>query len=224
MKEYICGNKTNKFSSNKHGNKHFKAFSDEIIKDLELLNIENRLKLIINDYACEYVKQQMQGKSDKILKEMNLKDAWHNTHKKRKTYSRLFKWESVFNLSTKPISPELVKWLKKGPKYNPYVKKVVSTYLKEFDLQFTESLKRVIKYYKGFRSNISFVLHPAKIEATIRGILSKNKNKNLDKVLRKLLTAYILQRRLYNQNIRKLVNTSNTGEVINGSQLDDIFR
>ena len=116
-----------------------------------------------------------------------------------------------------------MKWLKKGPKYNPYVKKEVSTYLKDFDLQFTESLKRVIKYYKGLRSDITFVLHPAKIEATIRGILSKNKNKNLDKVLRKLLSAYILQRRLYNQNIRKLVNTSNTGDVINGSQLDDIF-
>ena len=71
MKEYMCDNKTKKFSSNKQGNKHFKAFSDEIIKDLELLNVENQLKVIINDYTCEYIKAQLQGKSDVILEEIN---------------------------------------------------------------------------------------------------------------------------------------------------------
>ena len=48
-----------------------KAFSDEIIKDLELLNVENQLKVLINDYTCEYIKAQLQGKSDVILEEIN---------------------------------------------------------------------------------------------------------------------------------------------------------
>ena len=133
-----------------------KAFSDEIIKDLELLNVENQLKVLINDYTCEYIKAQLQGKSDVILEEINKiifnefeKCMEQYTNNEKKHIQECLNSENVFNLTSKPISPELIKWLKKGPKYNPYVKKEATTYLRDFDLQFTESLKRIIRYYKG---------------------------------------------------------------------------
>ena len=86
--------------------------------------------------ANTYIKQQMQGKSDEILKEMNkviFKEfegcMTQNTQKEKEQIQDCLNGESIFNLTTKPISPELIKWLKKGPKYIPYVKMEVKTYL-----------------------------------------------------------------------------------------------
>lgn len=74
----------------------------------------------------------MQGKSDEILKEMNkviFKEfegcMTQYTQKEKEHIRDCLNGESIFNLITKSISPELIKWLKKGPKYNPYMKKEV---------------------------------------------------------------------------------------------------
>ena len=132
MKEYICDGKSNKFSTDRSGNKHFKKFSKSLIQDLKVLDIENRMLNTINKHLSELQKQKVSYKLDIIKNEMTrqifseFEKCMHEyAIQEREHISECLKGESLFNLTNKSIPPEIVDWIKNGPKYNPYVTKTI---------------------------------------------------------------------------------------------------
>ena len=227
MKEYICEGKSNKFSTDRSGNKHFKKFSKNIIQDLKVLDIENRMLNSINEHLSELQKQKVLYKLD-IIKDEMTKQIFSEFEKcmheyainEREHISKCLKGESVFNLTNKSIPPEIVDWIKNGPKYNPYVTKSMRRYMRDFDIHFASSLKRIIRYYKGSRSVINLALHPHNIEEQLGKIISSSRNYRLNVVLRKLLNAYKVQRKIYRYNIKRVINENSE---IKSDELEKMF-
>ena len=78
--------------------------------------------------------------------------------------------------------------------------------MRDFDIHFASSLKRIIRYHKGSRRVMNLALNPNNIEEQLGKIIFSSRNYRLNVVLRKLLSAYKVQRKLFRCNIKKVVN------------------
>lgn len=107
------------------------------------------------------------------------------------------KGECIFNLSKSPVPQEITEWVQNGPKFNPSVLKHKDTYLREFNIQFSTIINRVIKYH-----HYQIIIPPTSLKEDLVKFAKVTKNHKLKEVLMGVSKSYLIQRRQYRNEVK----------------------
>ena len=152
VNDYVIKEKTNLFSTNTTGNEHFKVFGDTILKELEILDIKQRIneiwimhKEIVNEEGKRKIEQKF---NNLIAKEFDKYMELYITNEIQHIEESLSS-ENVFNMTDKevPQRQNIVKWVANGPKFNPFVQKRTKKLIEEFDQYFCDSITMLVRHH-----------------------------------------------------------------------------
>ena len=220
---HLHGNNTFKFSTNLLNNDHIDAFSSDIVRGMEIMDIESRVKNAILGVSDMYVQRYALGQKVNLMKEVKRLlliefESFQTQYsmEERRHFKACISGDSVFNLTHALLPENFDIYFKKGSKYNPYTTKTLSQDLKMFDQLFCEITNRIVKRYLRY---IPTTLSPTENVSTgSRGILAFAKQKKKTKLV-SILSDIIVN---YRSNFKGL-KTKNINREIDENVLERMF-
>ena len=224
LKDGILFEKTLKFSSNNTGNEHFEELKLLATAELKNINFKQRTLDTISKIQNTSDRTKLNNKIQEIMSEYykqlriefeNRQDEYVEREKCQITES--LKGDCIFNLSKSPVPQEITEWVQNGPKFNPYVLKHKDTYLRDFDIQFSTIINRIIKYHHS-----PIIIPPTNLKENLEKFSNITKNLKLKEFLTGVSKSYVIQRRRYRNEVKKPSKT-NSDHIITEKKLQDLF-
>ena len=208
-KLYLNGSNTQKFSSDNKGNLHFDTFKCILEKELVSLDYRSKLQQNINDFPHAFIIKKLDlTDCDWVVREFEFENYLIDYNKEEIDHiSSCLKGPNVFNLSDKPIDDEVIQWINKGSKYNPYVKKSFNAYELQFKQTFVNCTNRIFRRLTHKKEVIKTV-------ETINDDLAELKvlKQQLGSMVDSILDSY-------NTNKKRFFNHLKTIQYMDGSNL-----
>ena len=191
---------------------------------MEKVDVKTRIMEVFNKIEDLYVKKFLETQLTYIERHMDekLTEAYEANlrlyvKKEKAQIQKNLTGDCIFNISSKPIPAELSEWVRKGPKFVPYVTKSHKTYLREFDQQFVAITNKIMKFYRS-----KLTITSSNIQQSVQQAIDQSRNPALKEFLKGIKKSFFTQRLRYKRSVKN-PNLHNQEQKLPDNELSQKF-